>query len=41
MKLLEITKSKITNDKNLENRSHLEIDEVVLILCNISNIDCQ
>ena len=30
MKLLEITKSKITKDKNGENMYHLEITEVVL-----------
>ena len=37
MKLLGSTKSKITKDENGENRSHLEITEVVLIHCNIVN----
>ena len=35
MKLLGSTKSKITNDKNGKNVSHLEITEVILIHCNI------
>ena len=33
MKLLEITKSKITKDKNGENLLDLEITKVVLIHC--------
>ena len=33
MKLLEITKSKITKDENDENVPHLEITELVLIHC--------
>ena len=33
-KSLGSTKSKITKDKNSENVSHLEITEVVLILCD-------
>ena len=33
MKLLEITKSKITKDKNGESLLDLEITEVVLIHC--------
>ena len=37
MKLLESTKSKITNDENGENVPHLEITEAVLIYCNIVN----
>ena len=37
MKLLGITKSKITKDENGENVSRLEITEVVLIHCNIVN----
>ena len=41
IKLLGSTKSKITNDKNGENLSHLEITEVVLIHCNIFNNDYQ
>ena len=41
MKLLGSTKSKITKDENGENRSHLEITEVVLIHCNIVNNNCQ
>ena len=39
MKLLGSTKSKITKDENGKNVSHLEITEVVLIHCNIVNID--
>ena len=41
MKLLESTKSKITNDENNENVPNLEITEVVLIHCNIVNTDYQ
>ena len=33
MKLLGITKYKITKDKNDENVPHLEITEVVLVQC--------
>ena len=33
MKLLGITKCKITKDKNDENVPHLEITEVVLVQC--------
>ena len=40
MKLLG-TKSKITQNKNGENISHLEITEVVLVHCNIVNSDYQ
>ena len=39
MKLLETTKNKITKDKNGENVPHLEINEVVLVHCNIVNND--
>ena len=39
MKLLEITESKITKNKNDENVRHLEINEVVLKHCNIVNND--
>ena len=35
IKLLGITKSKVTKDKNGENVPHLEITEVVLVYCNI------
>ena len=35
MKLLGSTKSKITKNKNGENVPQLEINEVVLIYCNI------
>ena len=35
MKLLESTKSKITEDKNGENMPHLEINEVVLIYSKV------
>ena len=41
MKLLESTKNKITKDKNSENVPHLEINEVILIHCNIVNNDYQ
>ena len=41
MKLLGSTKSKITKDKNGENVPHLEITEVILIHCDIINIDYQ
>ena len=41
MKLLRSTKKKITKDENSENRSHLEITDVVLIHCNIANNDHQ
>ena len=35
MKLLGSTKSKINEDKNGENVPHLEINEILLIHCNI------
>ena len=41
MKLLGSTKSKVTKDKNCENVLHLEINEVVLVHCNIGNNDKQ
>ena len=41
MKLVRSTKSKKTKDKNCENNRHLEITEVVLVLCNILNNDYQ
>ena len=41
MKLLESTKSKITEDKNGETVPSLEITEVVLVHCNIVNNDYQ
>ena len=34
-----ITKSKVTKDENVENISHLETTEVVLVHCNIANND--
>ena len=37
MELLGRTKSKLTKDKNGEHVPHLEINEVVLIHCNIVN----
>lgn len=37
IKLLESTERKITKDKSGENVSQLEINEVVLIQCNIVN----
>ena len=41
MKLLESTKDKITKDQNGEDLSHLEINEVVLVHCNIVNNNYQ
>ena len=41
MKLLRSTKNKITKDKNGENVPHLEINEVVLVHCNMVNNDYQ
>ena len=41
MKLLGSTKNKITKDKNCENVPHLEINEVVLVHCNIINNNYQ
>ena len=41
MKLLGSTKDKITKDKNGENVPHFEITEVVLVHCDIVNIDYQ
>ena len=37
MKLLGITKSKMTKDENGERLPYLEITEVALVRCNISN----
>ena len=39
MKLLGSTKNRITKAENGENVPHLEICEVVLVHCNIVNID--
>ena len=41
MKLLGSTESKITKYKNCENVPHLEIFELVLILCNLVNNNYQ
>ena len=41
MKLLGITKNKISKDKNFENVPHLETAQVVLVHCNIVNNDYQ
>ena len=41
MKLLGVTKNKITKDENTENVPHLEITEVVSIDCNIVNSNYQ
>ena len=41
MKLLGITESKITKDKNGENVPHLEIVELVLIHSNLVNNNYQ
>ena len=37
MKLLGITKSKMAKDENGESLPYLEITEVALVRCNISN----
>ena len=41
MKLLGSTKSKISKDKNSENKPHLEISEVLLVHYNIVNNNYQ
>ena len=41
MKLLGVTVSKINKDKNGENVPHLEVAELVLVLCNLVNNDFQ
>ena len=41
MKLLGSTKNKINKDKNDENVPYLEINEVVLVHCNIVNNNYQ
>ena len=41
LKLLGITKSKINKYENGENVAHLDINEVVLVHCNIINKDYQ
>ena len=41
MKFLGSTENKITKNKNDVNVPHLEITEVVLVLCNIVNNDYQ
>ena len=41
IKLLESTKSKITKEENGKNVLHLEITEIVLMHCNISNNNYQ
>ena len=41
MKLLGSTKSKITKDENGDNVPHLEINELILVHCNIVNKDYQ
>ena len=41
MKLLGSAKSKITKNENDQNVPHVEITEVVLMHCNIVNIDYQ
>ena len=41
MKLLGSTDSKISKDKNGENKPHLEIVELVLVHCNLVNNDYQ
>ena len=41
MELFGSTKSKINKEKNGENVPHLEVNEVVLVYCNIANNDYQ
>ena len=41
MYICHIYRKNITQDKNDENVPHLEITEVVLVLCNIANDDYQ
>ena len=41
MKLLGSTKRKITKDENGENVPHIEITELVLVHCNLVNINYQ
>ena len=41
MKLLRITESKITKDKNVDNVPHLEVVELALVHCNLVNNDYQ
>ena len=41
MKLLRSTKSKITKSENIENFPNVEINEMVLVLCNIVNNNYQ
>ena len=41
MKLLGSTKSKITKDENGKNMPRLEINEVILVHCNIATYDYQ
>ena len=41
MKLLGSTESKISKDRNGKNVPHLEVVELVLVHCNIVNIDQQ
>ena len=41
IKLLESTKTKRTKDENVENVSHLEITEIVLVHSNVVNNNYQ
>ena len=41
MKLLVSTKGKVAKDKNGETSPHLEINEVILVQCNLVNNDYQ
>ena len=41
IKLLESTKAKRTKDENVENVSHLEITEIVLVHSNVVNNNYQ
>ena len=41
MKLFGSTENKITKDENRENLPHLKIKEMVIVHCNIVNMDYQ
>ena len=41
MKLLGSNKSKIAKDENSKNVPHLEINELLLVHCNVANRDYQ
>ena len=41
MKLVRSSKSKITKEKKCENVPYLEVNELVLVYCNIANKNYQ